>query len=71
MGHLRGRAPQVHPLAQACGQALDALGHQEDVVAHEAAQRHGVNGAVQFRQGVQHHALEPSNTIPRPRRQVL
>ena len=61
-----GGAPQADPLAQARREALDALGHQEDVVAHEAAQGHRVDGAVQLRQRVEHHALQPRDAIPRP-----
>lgn len=45
-GHLWRRAAKVDPLAQAGREALDALRHQKDVVAHQAAQRHGVNGTV-------------------------
>ncbi len=69
--HLLGSAAQVDPLAQARGEALDALGHQEDVVAHEPAQGHRVDGAVQFRQRVQHDALQPGDAVPRPRREIL
>ena len=33
-----GRAPQLHPLAQAAGQARHSLRHKEDVVAHQPTQ---------------------------------
>ena len=71
MACLRRRAAEIHPLLQAGCQALDALGNQEDVVIDEAAQRNGVDGPVQLGQGVEHHALQARDAVPRPARHVL
>ena len=69
--HVRWRAAQRHPLAQPRGQAGDALGHEEDVVADEAAQGHRVDGAVQLWQRVEHDRLQAGDAVARPRGQVL
>lgn len=68
---MRGRAAQRDPFAQAGRQALDALGHQEDVVAHQATQGDCVNGPIKLRQRVEHDALQARNAVSRPGSQVL
>ena len=69
--HMLGSTAQVDPFAEPGGEALDALWHQEYVVAHEAAQGHCINCAIQFRQRVEHNTLQPCYAVPGPRGEVL
>ncbi len=66
-----GRAAQGDPLAQPGGQALDTLRHQENAVAHQAAQGDCVDRPIELRQRVEHDALQACNAVPHPGIQVL
>ena len=65
------RSRQVHPLLDSLGQPGDSLTHQEDVVAHKAPKRHGVDRSIEFREGVEHHALQACYAIATPACHVL
>jgi hypothetical protein len=57
-------AAQVDPLPEAARECHDALAGEEDVVTHQPAQRHRVDGAVELRQRVQYHGLQCRHTTP-------
>ena len=59
-----------YPLPEAAGERHDALTGEEDVVTHQAAQRHRVDGAVELRQRVQDHRLQPPSTQYSTRRRI-
>eukprot|EP00982_Pelagococcus_subviridis_P016200 31459-Pelagococcus_subviridis.AAC.5 len=62
---------QRDPALQPVRERVRALFREEDVVADQPAERHGVDSAVELGKRVQNHRLQPPHAASLPRRDVL